>query len=67
MDSSTSLTSLTDDLQYTIEYASQDWYLPYMDIGHWTLDILIHAEKSTSVYIKPTHTNLYVRYNSYAP
>ena len=54
------LNSLTDDLQYTIEYPSHDGYLPYMDI-------LIHADKSTSVYRKPTHINLYVRYNSCAP
>ena len=53
------LNSLTDDLQYTIEYPSHDGSLPYMDI-------LIHADKSTSVYRKPTHTNLYVRYNSCA-
>ena len=51
------LNSLTDDLQYTIEYPSHDGYLPYMNI-------LIHADKSTSVYRKPTHTNIYVRYNS---
>ena len=49
------LNSLTDDLQYTIEYPSHDGSLPYMDI-------LIHADKSTSVYRNPTHTNLYVRY-----
>ena len=49
-----------DDLQYTIEYPSHDGSFPYMDI-------LIHADKSTSVYRKPTHTNLYVRYNSCAP
>ena len=54
------LNSLTDDLQYTIEYPSHDGSLPYMDI-------LIHADKSTSVYRKPTHTNLYVRYNSVPP
>ena len=54
------LNSLTDDLQYTIEYPSHDGSLPYMDI-------LIHADKSTSVYRKPTHTNLYVHYNSCAP
>ena len=30
------------------------------------MDILILADKSTSVYRKPTHTNLYVRYNSCA-
>ena len=54
------LNSLTDDLQYTIEYPSHDGSLPYMDI-------LIDADKSTSVYRKPTHTNLYVRYKSCAP
>ena len=54
------LNSLTDDLQYTIEYPSHDGSLPY-------IDILIHADKSTSVYRKHTHTNLYVRYNSCAP
>ena len=54
------LNFLTDDLQYTIEYPSHDGSLPYMDI-------LIHADKSTSVYRKPTHTSLYVRYNSCTP
>ena len=54
------LNSLTDDLQYTIEYPSHDGSLPY-------IDILIHADKSTSVYRKPTHTNLFVHYNSCAP
>ena len=44
------LNSLTDDLQFTIEYPSEDGALPYMDI-------LIHADKSTSVYRKPTHSN----------
>ena len=53
------LNSLTDDLQYTIKHPSHDGSLPHMDI-------LIHADKSTSVYRKPTHTNLYVRYNSCA-
>ena len=45
------LNSLTDDLQYTIEYPSHDGSLLYMDI-------LIHADKSTYVYRKPTYTNL---------
>ena len=45
------LNSLTDDLQYTIEYPSHDGSLPYMDI-------LIHADKSTSVHRKPTHQPL---------
>ena len=47
------LNSLTDDLQYTIEYPSH---------GH------PHTRRQvTSVYRKPTHTNLYARYNSCAP
>ena len=54
------LNSLTDDLQYTIEYPSEHGYLPY-------IDILIHSDKSTSVYKRTTHTNLYVRYNSCTP
>ena len=54
------LNSITDDLQYTIECPSQDRILPYMDI-------LIHADKSTFFYRKPTHTNLYVGYDSCAP
>ena len=54
------LNSLTDNLQYTIENPLHDGSLPYMEI-------LIHADKSTSVYRKPTHTNLCVRYNSCAP
>ena len=45
------LNSLTDDLQYTIEYPSYDGSLPYMDI-------LIHADKSTSVYRKHTPTSM---------
>ena len=32
-----------------------------------TSSILIHPDKSTSVYRKPTHTNLYVKYNSCTP
>ena len=54
------LNSLTNDLQYTIEYPSEDGSLLYMDI-------LIHSDhtyKVTSVYRKQTHTNLHVRYNS---
>ena len=31
------------------------------------MDILTHVDKSTSVYRKPTHTNLNIRYNSCAP
>ena len=54
------LNSLTDDLTYTIEHPSSDGTLPFMDV-------LIHPDKSTSVYRKPTHTNLYTRYNSSAP
>ena len=51
------INSLNPDLQYTIEHPSSDGTLPY-------LDVLIHPDKSTSVYRKPTHTNLYVKYTS---
>ena len=54
------INSLNPDLQYTIEHPSPDGSLPY-------LDLLIHPDKSTSIYRKPTHTNLYVKYNSCAP
>ena len=47
------LNSLTDDLQYTIEYPSEDGNLSYMDI-------LMHPDKYTSEYRKPTHTNISV-------
>ena len=53
------MNTLCPDLQYTIEHPSSDGYLPF-------LDILIHPDKSTSVYRKPTHTNLYARHNSCA-
>ena len=33
----------------------------------WTSSYTPTPDKSTSVYRKPTHTNLYVRYNSCAP
>ena len=54
------LNSLTEDLIYTIEHPSANGHLPFMDI-------YIHPDKSTSVYRKPTHTNLYVRHNSCTP
>lgn len=56
----TYLNSQNTDLQYTIEHPKSDGSLPF-------LDILIHADKSTSIYRKPTHTNLYVKYNSTTP
>ena len=56
----TYLNSRNTDLQYTIEHPQQDGSLPF-------LDILIHGDRSTSVYRKPTHTNLYVKYNSTTP
>ena len=34
-----------NDLQYTIEYPSEDGSLPYIN-----MDILIHSDRSTSVY-----------------
>jgi len=56
----TYINSLNTDLQYTIEHPRPDGSLPF-------LDILIHTDKTTSVYRKPTHTNLYVKYNSTTP
>ena len=55
----TFINSLTQDLTFTIEHPSPDGTIPF-------LDVLIHPDKSTSVYRKPTHTNLYTRYNSCA-
>ena len=51
------LNSLTEDLNFTMEHPSPDGSLPF-------LDVLIHPDKSTSVYRKPTHTNLYTKYSS---
>ena len=53
------INSLSSDLQYTIEHP-KDGCLPY-------LDVLIHPDLSTSIYRKPTHTNLYLKYNSSTP
>ena len=53
----TFLNSLTEDLSFTMEHPSPDGSLPF-------LDVLIHPDKSTSVYRKPTHTNLYTKYSS---
>ena len=54
------INGLTKDLQYTIEHPTPDGSIPY-------LDVLIHADKTTSVYRKPTHTNLYTHYSSSTP
>ena len=51
------LNSLTEDLTFTQEHPSPDGSIPF-------LDVLIHPDKSTSVYRKPTHTNLYTKYSS---
>ena len=51
------LNSLTEDLNFTQEHPSPDGSMPF-------LDVLIHNDKSTSVYRKPTHTNLYTKYSS---
>ena len=53
------INSLSPDLQYTIEHP-KDGFLPY-------LDVLLHPDLSTSIYRKPTHTNLYLKYNSSTP
>ena len=51
------LNSLAPDLEYTIEHPNNDGSIPF-------LDILIHPEDSTSIYRKPTNTNLYTHYSS---
>ena len=51
------LNSLSPDLDYTIEYPHPDGSIPF-------LDVLIHPDCSTSVYRKPTNTNLYTHYSS---
>ncbi|KAL5262584.1 hypothetical protein ACHWQZ_G008104 [Mnemiopsis leidyi] len=53
----TFLNSLTEDLNFNMEHPSTDGSLPF-------LDVYIHPDKSTSVYRKPTHTNLYTKYSS---
>ena len=52
------LNSLAPDLEYTIDHPNDDGNIPF-------LDILIHSDNSTSIYRKPTNTNLYTHY-SYA-
>ena len=54
------INGLTNDLQYTIEHPTPDGSILY-------LEVLIHADKTTSVYRKPTHTNLYTHYSSSTP
>ena len=51
--------SFTPDLEYTIEHPNPDGSIPF-------LDILIHPDNSTSIYRKPTNTNLYAHYSSAA-
>ena len=51
------LNSLVHDLDYTIEHPSPDGSIPF-------LDALIHSDTSTSIYRKPTNTNLYIHYSS---
>ena len=45
---------------HTIEHPSSDGFIPF-------LDVLIHPDNTTSIYRKPTHTNLYQKYNSCTP
>ena len=54
------INGLTNDLKYTIQHPPPDGSIHY-------LDVLIHADKITSVYKKPTHTNLYTHYSSSTP
>ena len=56
----THINSLSSDLQYTLEFPNNNRSQPY-------LDILIHSDNSTSIYRKPTHTNVYTHYNSCSP
>ena len=51
------LNSLAPDLEYTIDHPYDDGSIPF-------LDILIHSDNSTSIYRKPTNTNLYTHYSS---
>ena len=53
------LNSLAPDLEYIIEHPNADGSIPF-------LDILIHPDKSTSIYRKPTNKNLYTHYSSAA-
>ena len=54
------INSLSSDLEYTLEHPAPNGSLPF-------LDVLIHADLSTSIYRKPTHTNVYLNFNSCAP
>ena len=51
------LNSMASDLEYTIEHPSPDGVIPFFDI-------IIHPDTSTSIYRKPTNTNLYTHYSS---
>ena len=51
------LNSLSPDLEYTIKHPSADGSIPF-------LDVLIHHDNSTSVYCKPTNTNVYTHFSS---
>ena len=53
------LNSLAPDLEYTIEHPNPDSSIPFLDIH-------IHPDNSTSIYRKPTNTNLYTHYSSAA-
>ena len=53
------LNSFTPDFEYTIEHPNPDGSIPF-------LVILIHPDNSTSIYRKPTNTNLYTHYSSAA-
>ena len=54
------LNSLSEDLEYTIEHPAEDGTIPY-------LDVLIHPDHTTSIYRKPTNTNLYTHHSSSTP
>ena len=51
------LNSKAPDLEHTIQHPSADGSTPF-------LEMLIHPNHRTSIYRKPTHTNLYSHYTS---
>ena len=51
------LNSIVSDLEYIIEHPSPDGVIPF-------LNVVIHPDTSTSIYRKPTNTNLYTHYSA---
>ena len=53
------INSLAPDIEYTIEHPSATGSISF-------LDLLINPDNTTSIYRKPTHTNMYTHYSSSA-